>query len=221
MYALVVRQMLALRSVPRDAIVAAVLASYAAAALGALQGWPLWAIVLGTLLPWSPIITRETVFLGIRYGWLALFYVLTLTQTGHLLEHVAQMAQIHILGIAPRSAHGVFGALDVEWVHFPWNAGVAVAALLLVRVFHRNPWLWLVLAIAVWHGIEHSYILSVYLATGTAGTPGFLARGGILGGGSPLLRPDLHFLYNLVETLPLVMAFLHQYARAHLVGLHR
>lgn len=214
MNTLLLRQLLGLQSVPRDVIVVAVLTSYAGAAFGALQGWPLWAVVVATLLPWCPIVTREAAWLYGRYRWLALFYLLTLTQTGHLLEHVAQMTQIHLLGVAPRSAHGVFGALDIEWVHFLWNAWVAAAALLLIRVFPRNPWLWPVLAIALWHGIEHTYILSVYLTTGAAGTPGFLARDGTVGGGLPVLRPDLHFAYNLIETAPLIVAFLYQYRRA-------
>lgn len=34
-----------------------------------------------------------------------------------------------------------------------------------------------------------------------------LATGGRIGGGLPLSRPDLHFLYNVVETEPLFIAF--------------
>ena len=49
-----------------------------------------------------------------------------------------------------------------------------------------------------------------YLSTGLAGTPGLLAAGGSLAGGLPVSRPDLHFLYNLAETTPLILAFLHQ-----------
>jgi len=38
-------------------------------------------------------------------------------------------------------------------------------------------------------------------------------RGGELGGGLPILRPDLHFFYNLIETTPLVIAFMEQVQR--------
>ena len=67
--------------------------------------------------------------------------------------------------------------------------------------------------ISAWHAVEHTYIMYVYLmyvylTTGLSGTPGLLASGGLIGGGLPLARPDLHFLYNLVETAPLVLAFL-------------
>jgi hypothetical protein len=75
----------------------------------------------------------------------------------------------------------------------------------------RNPgnrWLMVAAVISAWHAIEHTYIMSVYLTTGVSGTPGLLASGGLIGGGLPLTRPDLHFLYNLVETVPLVLAYL-------------
>ncbi len=146
---------------------------------------------------------------------LALYYVLAVTQLAHLGEHVAQMYQLHVLGLAGRHAHGIFGALDIEWVHFAWNAWVAIAAVLLLARFPQDRWLWLVLALAVWHGIEHAYIMSVYLSSGVAGTPGLIARGGVIGGGLPLARPDLHFLYNLVETVPLVIGFASQLRRSH------
>lgn len=48
-----------------------------------------------------------------------------------------------------------------------------------------------------------------YLATGVPGTPGLLSKGGLIGGGLPLTRPDLHFLYNLIETVPLTIAFVY------------
>ncbi|MGH2584434.1 MAG: hypothetical protein ACRDJE_05915 [Dehalococcoidia bacterium] len=67
--------------------------------------------------------------------------------------------------------------------------------------------LWLVALVAAWHGVEHAYIMSVFLRTGTPGTPGLLSEGGMLAGGLPLSRADLHFLYNLVETVPLLIAF--------------
>lgn len=215
MNALLVGQLLGVHTVPRQVVVLTVLASYGALFTGVLGRWAPWAIVLAALLPWIHVLLRETAWLYRRYGWLALFYLLTLSQTGHFLEHVVQLAQIHLLGLAPRHAHGVFGALDVEWVHFAWNAWVALAALLLLRPFRGNPWLAAVLVIALWHGIEHTYILGVYLQTGTAGTPGFLARGGLLAGGLPILRPHLHFLYNLIETAPLLVAFLYECRRQY------
>jgi hypothetical protein len=164
-------------------------------------------VVLATLLPWAPLFAFDVAWLSRHYGWLALFYALAVTQTGHFLEHVVQMAQIHVQDRPLPQAHGVFGALDIEWVHFAWNTWVLVAVLLLLRPFGRNRWLRLTAVLAAWHELEHAYLMWVYLDTGRAGNPGLLADGGRLGGGLPLSRPDLHFLYNLVETVPLIIAF--------------
>ena len=204
------------RSVPAQVIVLAALASYGALILAVLQGLPLWARVLAMLLPWLPVFAGEMVWTYRHYGWLALFYVLVVTQVGHFFEHVAQVVQIHALGLKGANARGVFGALDIEWVHFLWNSWIilAVVALLASR-FRRNPWLWATLAIAGWHELEHAYIMSVYLSTGKAGTPGLLAQGGAIAGGLPLSRPDLHFLYNLIETTPLLLAFAYQLRRTY------
>ena len=77
----------------------------------------------------------------------------------------------------------------------------------------QEPWLWVLLVISVWHEMEHVSIMSVFLRTGHVGTPGLLARGGAIGGGLPLNRPDLHFFYNLLEELLLIMAYLSQIRR--------
>src|SRR5438105_6766903 len=107
-----------------------------------------------------------------RHRWLVLFYVLVVTQTAHFLEHVAQMIQIHVLGLQGAAARGIVGALDIEWVHFTWNVLVVVAAVILLVRFGENPWLWFTALFAGWHGIEHAYILWIYLHTGVVGTPG-------------------------------------------------
>lgn len=108
----------------------------------------------------------------------------------------------------------MLGTLNIEWVHFVFNTWVAVAAPILLWRFRANPWLWAVTILSLWHEIEHIAIMTAFLATGKAGTPGILARGGLVGGGLPLVRADLHFLYNLAETVPLVVAFVWQLARA-------
>jgi hypothetical protein len=46
-----------------------------------------------------------------------------------------------------------------------------------------------------------------FLATGIPGSPGLLASGGSIGGGLPLSRPDLHFIYNVVETAAIAVAY--------------
>jgi hypothetical protein len=196
--------------VPPGAAAAAGVLCLGGLAFATLEGWPIWAHGLAALLPWLPLFVRSLARVARQYQWLALFYALVVTQTAHLLEHVAQMIQIHLLGLSGADARGIFGALDIEWVHFVWNSWVVLAVLVLLGRFGRNRWLQLTLLLSGWHAVEHAVIFSVYLSTGLSGTPGLLSQGGALGGGLPISRPDLHFLYNLIETVPLALAFLAQ-----------
>jgi hypothetical protein len=190
------------------------LASIAAVGVAFSRGWPLWILLLVGVLPWLPAFAADVAWLGRRSGQLALLYVLVVTQGGHFLEHAAQMVQIHVLGLSGPQARGLVGQLDLEWVHFAWNTWVLVAAALLVAQFPRNRWLRVVALAATWHEVEHAYLLAAYLGSGQAGSPGLLAAGGALGGGLPIARPELHFLYNLVETVPLFVAFAFELRRA-------
>jgi hypothetical protein len=139
--------------------------------------------------------------------WIALLGFLALSQTAHLFEHVAQMIQIHVLHLVGANAQGIVGQLNIEWVHFIWNAVVLVTLLVLLPHFRTNPWLIAVTPLAAWHFFEHSVMIATYMQTGVSGTPGLLSSGGLLFGGLPIARPDLHFLYNLVETIPLLAAW--------------
>ena len=176
-------------------------------------GWAIWQVAILVILAWLPLFFLKTVSIQRQYGWLAFFFILVVTQGAHVLEHVAQMVQIHLLGLSGPQARGILGMLDIEWVHFIWNGWVLLCAVVLVFLFPRNPWLWALLVISVWHEVEHVYIMSVYLQTGHIGAPGLLARGGAIGGGLPLSRPDLHFGYNVLEELVLIIAYLYQIQR--------
>jgi hypothetical protein len=164
-----------------------------------------------------PPVTLETLAHSrprvIENFWLALLSFLALSQTLHLFEHVAQMIQIHILGLSGPAARGIVGQLDIEWVHFTWNTWVLVALLVLIPRLHANVWLVAAVLLAAWHLTEHAVIMATYLRSGVAGTPGLLAAGGLLGG-LPLARPDLHFLYNLAETVPLLLGWRVELRRA-------
>jgi hypothetical protein len=185
-----------------------VAASLAGLIIGSTLSWPLWATTVSIALPWLPLFARWIVQTYRTRPWLGFFCILTWLQLSHFGEHVVQMVQIHVLGLQAADARGVFGVFDIEWVHFIWNVGVLLGVMLLLARNPRNRWLQVTAVISAWHAAEHSYILSVYLSTGLSGTPGLLASGGLIGGGLPLTRPDLHFLYNLVESVPLVLAFL-------------
>jgi hypothetical protein len=201
------RRIAGVRTVSPRVVALVATASSGAALFSGLIGLPLWLVGTCALAPWLPILFKETSWTRRQYGWLALFYVLAITQTAHLFEHVAQMLQLHVLHEAPPQAKGVFGALDVEWVHFIWNTWVLVALALLVWRYRRNPWLWGTFAFSLWHEAEHISMMAVYLTSGAAGSPGLLASGGRIAGGLPVARPDLHFIYNVIETVPLLVAF--------------
>src|SRR5712691_6458937 len=172
--------------------------------------WPLWAMAVVGLIPFVPLFVVGARRNFRRQHWLVLFYVLLVTQTGHFLEHLVQMIQIHLLRLQGAQAQGVFGMLNIEWVHFLWNTWVLIAAVVLLVRYRGNAWLWFTTLFAAWHAIEHAYIVWIYLRTGVAGTPGLLSLGGAIQGGLPIARPDLHFLYNLIETAPLAVAFFWQ-----------
>ena len=203
-------------SVPPQYLAAASAGTVAAAAVAVLLSWPLWLSVLAGIALWVPLFTFEIVWTRAHYGWIALFYGLVVLQGGHMVEHVVQMVQIHVLHLTGPAARGVFGMLDVEWVHFVWNTLVLVAIGLLVWKFPRNPLLWAAAAVSVWHQVEHAYVLSVYLRTGVPGSPGLLAAGGKLAPPVAIARTDLHFFYNLIETAPLVGAFARQLGKVSL-----
>lgn len=158
----------------------------------------------------APVV-GETVVHGrprvIENAWIALLSFVAVSQTLHLFEHVAQMIQIHVLSLSGPAARGIVGQLDIEWVHFIWNGWVLVALLVLLSRFRANGWLVVAVFLATWHLFEHTVIMATFLPTGVSGTPGLLAAGGVLAGGLPLARPDLHFLYNVAETVPLLLAW--------------
>lgn len=202
-----IERLLTVKSAPPHVLVLTALASYLALGLAVAAGWPSWAVVIAAGLPWVLVFSAEMVWTYRHFHWLALFYVLVATQGGHFVEHAVQMVQIHLLDRVGPDARGVFGNLDIEWVHFGWNTWVLVAVIALLTRYRRNPWLWATLGLAGWHEIEHSFLLAKYLSTDVAGHPGLLAKGGVIGGGLWLNRPDLHFIYNLLETAPLFIAF--------------
>lgn len=214
MEAAVVKRVASIRGVSPKILWLTAAAALAGIGFGIVQGWPLWAHAAIIVVSAIPILALETAWIHEHHGWLALFYILVITQLGHVGEHVAQVTQIHVLDRMGPDARGVFGQLDVEWVHFVWNTWVLVAIVLLLTRF-RNPWLIAATLFAAWHEAEHLFIMSTFLDTGKAGTPGLLAEGGRIGGGLGLARPDLHFIYNIVETTPLVIAFVWQVRRTY------
>jgi hypothetical protein len=106
--------------------------------LTALQGLPPWLIAVAALIPWVPAVAVHTARLARYSSWLALFYILGVTQSAHFGEHVAQMIQIHALSWHAAHAHGIVSALNMEVVHLVWNSSVLLGAVLLLYRFREN-----------------------------------------------------------------------------------
>ncbi|HMQ31777.1 MAG TPA: cyclic nucleotide-binding domain-containing protein [Chloroflexaceae bacterium] len=214
-----------------------------------LLGWPLWVIALLALVPWLPLFLGNIVWSSRHYGFMALFLAFVVLQLGHFGEHIAQLVQFATIddpaqgcvgwswnGPGCGAAHGVFGALDRELVHFVWD-GLVLAATVAIR-WHfrqvRNIWLTLAVAAAALHQVEHIFLFGMYLfdpATYRAGgtvfglcaipdgagvQAGLLGHDGLLGtlagrdgwlNGLLPNRINLHFVYNTVVLVPMLAAF--------------
>jgi hypothetical protein len=185
---------------------------------GLITRLPLWGIALAALLPWLPIWWMDAAWQTKHYGLYGFFGALTLFQLGHMMEHTAELVQLFLNRGDLAQSHGVFGVLDNEVVHFSWNVSVWLGiALLLYRLGSRNPWLWVAFFAASLHMVEHFYLYWLYLFDHqfwlAGGAAGILGKGGIIG--SPVDRPYLHFAYNYLEVVPLVIAFWDQGRRVH------
>ena len=197
-----------LQATPAVIIALVAIISVFFASMAAMHGMPLWSIVLAGLAPWLPVIAIEAMWKHQHYGVFALLWLVTLLQVGHMGEHTSQVSQLLATDGDLARSHGVFGTLDFETVHFYWDTTIWLITALMLHRFVRNPWLWVAFGAASLHQMEHVYLYFVYLADmdfyAEGGLAGILGKGGVIG--SPLARPYLHFTYNLLVTVPMVLA---------------
>ena len=228
------------------AVVITAIASYCLQLIGIWLHCALWAIALGTILPWIPLFSMKVLWTSKHYGFMATYLVLMILQAGHVGEHVVQMLQfIFIYNPAANppclgwswqgycgQAHGVFGELDRELVHFVWD-GLILVACIIIRIHFRNSkniWLNLAIIAAAVHQLEHIYLfgnyefnnyfynhggyfLGVHIVSGLAAQNGFLGYQGFIGSLLPFINPilpsriNLHFIYNSLVLIPMILAF--------------
>lgn len=199
--------------------------------------WVASAAVLGLLLVPGVLKWRADQH---RYGQVIMVLSIMLALQGfHSIEHITQWIQFHILGWPPSTSSGLISAANAEWVHFVWNWGVVLVVLYLVRGGMRNVWAWLLLAWAVAHTIEHTYMMVQYLMVkqelavlgqanvsaqglpGILGKDGWLARAGQtsdlficrMPGLTTAPRLDVHFWWNIGEIV-LLLAAAHSFLRS-------
>ncbi len=243
------------REVQFRVVVITALCSYFLQLFGIWLHWALWAIALATILPWVPLFTMKVLWTSKHYGFMALYLVIMILQGGHVAEHVVQMLQFIFIqdpahGCSGWSwyggcslAHGVFGELDRELVHFVWD-GLILVATIVVRIHFRNVkniWMTLAIVAAAIHQVEHCYLFGNYLfnndfynhggnflgiqiINGLAAQNGILGHNGLLGSATGLNGPvnvllpgriNLHFIYNTFVFIPMVLAFRLQVQRIY------
>jgi hypothetical protein len=201
-------------SVPPSIIFITIAASWLGMVTAILLKYPLVVIALVTLIPWIPLFVSEATWKYRHYAWFALYEILVVTQGLHFIEHIAQILEIYVLGVPRAEAHGIFGNLDQEYVHFFFDSFLEVGVIILLFKFKKNIALWITGVIGLWHTAEHWYITYYYTfdranynpapAPGIHAINGLLGHGGLLWPNSPFLRAELHFCYNLLFTVPLI-----------------
>ncbi|MEM7331082.1 MAG: hypothetical protein AAF490_03245 [Chloroflexota bacterium] len=128
---------------------------------------------------------------------------------GHFSEHVIQIYQIYILGWLPKEAGGILGLwfpwlAESEILHIAYNGAMWIGILLLwkgVQGQSRTFWKW-ALIFQTWHLFEH--VILMYQ---------FVAKDYWFGGARQTSigeiffpRPELHFMYNFIVFVPLMIA---------------
>jgi hypothetical protein len=192
---------------PGWAVAATTLASAGVLAGSIFLHQPLWEKVAWTLTPWLPLFVFEEIWKYKHYGFYAVFLGLAALQVGHLGEHTVQVTQLLLYHGDITRSHGVFGQLDFETVHFVWDSLIWVAGAILVYQFWDNAWLWISWAVASVHQVEHVYLFFIYRFHNEfwarGGIAGVFGKGGLIG--SPLSRPYLHFVYNFLVIIPMLV----------------
>ena len=153
-----------------------------------MQAAPLWLYVVAALAPWIPILVLELIWTYRHYRWLAVFCLLLVTQSTYLLEQVAPVVQVHVLGRDVLDVPGIFGALDVERVHLVWTSWAVLGVLLLASRFPRNPWLGVTLVLVGWDAVSRRVMP---------------------------MQVDLQFAYSVLEIAALNLAFALQLGRTY------
>jgi hypothetical protein len=129
---------------------------------------------------------------------------------GHWSEHLAQIYQIYVLGWLPKDAGGILGLwypwlAQSEVLHIAYNGSVWIGLILLFggMTGKARTWWIVTLALQCWHLFEHLLLQYQYV------TGNFFFGATVQTGIGQLWfpRPELHFAYNLVVFIPMVVAY--------------
>jgi cyclic nucleotide-binding protein len=209
---------IALHKVPPTYLLGAFLVSYLTLAISWLETDKAWLAFGLALIPWGIIMLFEIEWSYRHFQWLALFFTLAVVQTIHYSEHCIEVIQYHIFHDSLADSVAIFTKLNVEYVHFLGDSFLTLGTLALLWRFPRNPWLYIAFPFQVAHQMEHNFLWSTYQFFGAPpGAAGVLGKGGLVGehGVWNAARPDLHWIYNTVYTIPFVLALIFQCKRTY------
>jgi hypothetical protein len=148
------------------------------------------------------------------------FYFMTavvIIQGGHVVEHIVQLLQVTVFGVADDDALGLLGYVlqfngTEEWLHLGFNSLYLLSLYaLVVPLWRITPaglpsWsFWLFIGASVWveswHMVEHAVIISHVIANQGCPCPGI--------GDAALGLSDivLHFFYNVVAYAGVLVAY--------------
>ena len=210
--------------VPPGKIVLTAFASYLIVALAWLGGSTIWLAFGLALIPWVPIAFLEIEWTYKHYGWFVIFFAMAIVQAIHYSEHCIEVIQVHLFNTPVSQALAIFSKLNVEGVHFFGDTFLTIGTMALLWKFPRNPWLWIAAPFQILHQAEHTFLFFEHIAWGyPQGGPGLLAYKPAGAGnpqlngalGSLLNRPDLHWIYNTLYTIPFCIALVYQLKRTY------
>jgi hypothetical protein len=149
--------------------------------------------------------------------FLPLFVAVVVIQGIHVVEHVIQLAQVYLFGVADDDALGLLGYVfefqgTEEWLHLVFNVSYLLALYALVlplrRLTPQTVPLWAfgvfvagAVGLESWHVVEHSVIIANVLKNSGCPCPGI--------GDAALGVTDtqLHFVYNAIAYAATVTPF--------------
>jgi hypothetical protein len=199
-----------LQRVPLRALAITGLLSYGLQIAAIVQRYPLWLIVLVTLIPWVPLFAFEAIWKYQHYGHLVIFLASVLVQLGFLVEYSAQLIDLTRAGAAAYQPENEVALLAR-------TVGLWFGCSILLTKFFQNRWVWAAWVVASVHLFDELYSAatlffdpSFYRASGSAG---LFAAGGFIG--APISRSYVQFLYGYLQLIPLVIGILKQAGHAY------
>jgi hypothetical protein len=150
-------------------------------------------------------------------NFLLLFTAVVVIQGIHVVEHVIQLAQVYVFGVADDDALGFLGYLiqfngTEEWLHLGFNSSYLLALYALALLMRRHVpvpipvWAFGVflaggVGLESWHMVEHSVIIANVIKNSGCPCPGI---GDVALG---VTDTQLHFVYNSVAYAATVTPF--------------